>query len=141
MFLFSFFCFEIILKDHLRQKFRKCCSHKAGSLMVTSFKLQKENINKAFNKPAQTNNKLVLFIYLVSILKILQCGIRSIENLSLSALESLVFPHTARILTSAENLLYYSKNVQLHLAASPKVLIKVQRWAISIKQNLRSGFV
>ena len=53
---------------------------------------------------------------------ILQCGIISIENLSLSALESLVFPHTARILTSAENLLYYSKNVQLHLAASQKVI-------------------
>ena len=122
MFLFTLCCFEIILRS-FEKKIRKCCSRKAGSLMVTSFKLQKENIKKAFNKPAQTNNKLVLLIFLVSILKILQCGIRSIENLSLSALESLVFPHTARILTSAENLLYYSKNVQLHLAASSKVLI------------------
>ena len=71
--------------------------------------------------------------------QILQCGVRGIENLSLSALESLVLPHTARILTSAENLLYYSKNVQLHLAASPKVLIKKSGGGLFLTKNLRFG--
>ena len=60
----------VILWNHLKSfktKFRKCCSRKAGSLMVTSSKFQKERIKETFNKPAQTNNKLVLFIYLVCI--------------------------------------------------------------------------
>ena len=141
MFLFSFFCCEIILKDHLRQKFRKCCSRKAGSLMVTSSKFQKERIKETFNKPAQTNNKLVLFIYLVCIYpqnsKVWHWKHRKFvfERVRISRVPT--YCEDSNI--SRKSTVLQQKCPTSFSSKSQTPYRKVRRWAFSIKQNLRFG--